>query len=183
MKRCAWAKIDIEIKYHDTEWGKKSTDNRYLFEMLVLEMMQAGLSWRTILQKRENYRALFYNFDVQKISEMDKNEIEACYHNPKIIRNKLKINAIVHNAKLIVEKDINLSDVMWSYTNNTQIINNIENDEDIPAQSELSVQISKDLKKLGFKFVGPTIIYSYMHAIGMVDDHINTCSFKNSTPL
>lgn len=179
IARCSWPKIDLELEYHDNEWGKVSTDNRYLFEMLVLEMMQAGLSWRTILEKREDYRELFHNFEVEKIVEMSDETVQLLYKNPRIIRNKLKINAIVHNAKLVVNNKIDLSKLMWSYTNNQQIINDVPVEKDIPSSSVLSERISKDLKKMGFKFIGPTIIYSYMHAIGMVDDHVNHCSFKN----
>lgn len=178
MKRCAWAKSELEIQYHDHEWGKVSLDERYLFEMLVLEMMQAGLSWRTILEKREAYRQLFYNFDVHKIVNMPKFEREALYQDSRIIRNRLKIDAIFHNAKLIVENDLSLVTLFWSYLNGLPLINDVRDAQDMPSQSELSKRIAQDLKKMGFKFVGPTIIYSYMHAIGMVDDHENECSFK-----
>ncbi len=179
MKRCAWPKTALEIAYHDQEWGKISFDKRYLFEMLVLEMMQAGLSWRTILEKRENYREVFFNFEVDKVAKMDP---KLLYDNPKIVRNKLKIDAIIHNAKIIVEKEIDLSQWIWSYTQGVAIIHDIKVESQVPSFNSLSTQISKDMKKIGFKFVGPTIIYSYMHAIGMVDDHVNSCDFKSKTP-
>lgn len=181
MKRCAWPKTDLEIKYHDEEWGTVSKDNRYMFEMLVLEMMQAGLSWRTILEKRENYRKAFHNFEVDKILKMDDLEKEALFENTGIIRNKLKINAIFNNAKIVSEMKPTLSDFIWSYTDHKHIVNEVKNYEDVASSSDLSTKISNDLKKMGFKFVGPTIIYSYLHAIGMVDDHENTCDFKTKS--
>lgn len=178
MKRCTWPKTDLEIKYHDEEWGVVSTDERYMFEMLVLEMMQAGLSWRTILEKRENYRKAFHNFEVEKILNMDDLEKKALLHNSGIIRNKLKINAIFNNAKIISKMNTTLSEFIWAYTAYKQIVNDVKSYEDVPSSNDLSTQISNDLKKMGFKFVGPTIIYSYLHAIGMINDHENECTFK-----
>ncbi len=177
MKRCAWPKTDLEIKYHDEEWGKMNHDERYIFEMFVLEMMQAGLSWRTVLEKRENYRAAFYNFDVHKISKMSQDEIESLYTNEGLIRQKLKLDAIVHNAKLVVSLNLSL-DVFFASYFDGQIVNDIVSYEDVESKNETSIQIAKDLKKLGFKFVGPVMVYSLLEAIGYIDNHENNCSFK-----
>lgn len=181
MKRCHWPQTELEIKYHDEEWCQPNHDDRYLFEMLVLEMMQAGLSWRTILEKRENYRELFYNFEVDKILKMSESERQSLYSNEKIIRHKLKIDAIFHNAKIVKNMKQSLSDFMWSYIDYKSLINDVKDYEAIPAKDGLSEKISKDMKQMGFKFVGPTIIYSYMHAIGMIDDHENYCEYKTKS--
>ncbi|HZJ87023.1 MAG TPA: DNA-3-methyladenine glycosylase I [Erysipelothrix sp.] len=180
MKRCVWPKTDLEIKYHDEEWGKVTHDDRYIFEMFVLEMMQAGLSWRTVLGKRENYRHAFYNFDAFKIAEMTQKDIEPLYHDIGLIRHKNKIDAIVHNAKLIVKHDLSLSTYLWAYVDGP-IVNDIKSKEDILSKNELSTQISQDLKNLGFKFVGPVMVYSLLEAIGILDNHANICSFKTTT--
>lgn len=182
MKRCTWPVIDVELEYHDNEWCKESHDNRYLFEMLVLEMMQAGLSWRTILLRREAYRKAFHNFDIDKISKMDESDVKRLMQDASIIRHKLKITSIIHNAKLIKENNIDMDSFMWKYVDFKQIINDVKETDAAVASNKLSTQISNDLKKIGFKFVGPTIMYSYMQAIGMIDDHINTCDFKNNRP-
>lgn len=166
IERCHWAKRPLEIEYHDHEWCVPSYDDRYLFEMLVLESAQAGLSWHTILQKREAYRACFHNFDVEKVSKMT---LDEALEHKGIVQNKLKINAAIHNAKLIVDKKISLSELMWSYTAGNVLKGVYE------TQTPLTQQISKDLKKMGFKFVGPTIIYSYLQAIGIIDDHEPHC--------
>lgn len=168
MKRCAWVKDPLEIEYHDHEWSVESHDERYLFEMLVLESAQAGLSWLTILRKREAYRTCLHNFDVHKIQHM---RVEDIINFDGVIKNKLKASAIIHNAKLIVQNKISLNDLMWSYTDG-KVLKSL-----YLTESDLSRQISKDLKKMGFKFVGPTIIYSYMQAIGMIDDHEKDCDF------
>ena len=179
MKRCDWSTHSpLEQEYHDVEWGKENHDNRYLFEMLCLEGMQAGLSWHTILNKREGYRELFHNFEIDKIVLMQDEEIEKLYTNPAIIRHKLKIDAIIHNAKLIKTLDLDLNDFLWKYVDYKPIVKDIVSIKDVPSADVISTQISKDLKKLGFKFVGPTTLYAFMQAVGMVNDHINDCDFK-----
>ncbi|AOF48870.1 MAG: DNA-3-methyladenine glycosylase I [Tetragenococcus halophilus] len=179
--RCDWAKTSPLMQdYHDYEWGKTTQDDRKLYELLLLESMQAGLSWSTILDKRENFRSAFDQFDYTKVANYNDNKIAELLTNPKIIRNHLKINAAVNNAQMILnmqEKYGSFSTYIWSFVENP-IINHWQSMEEIPASSNLSKHISKELKKVGFKFVGPTIIYSFMQAIGMVDDHIETCSFK-----
>lgn len=183
-KICQWAtKSEIEKEYHNNEWAVPSHNDRYLFEMLVLEGAQAGLSWVTILNKRENYRKSFDNFEPEKIVNYSEEKIKELLNNPGIIRNKLKINSVINNAEKFIEiqKEYGSFDnYIWSFTEKIQIINNWEKDEDIPVKSELSEKVSKDLKSRGFKFVGPVIIYSYLQAIGIIDDHISSCSIKKS---
>ena len=176
-KRCSWVnlKSHVYLQYHDTEWGVPSYDDRYLFEMLILESFQAGLSWLTILKKRENFREAFDNFNVIKVSEYDDAKKAALRENKGIIRNKLKINAAVNNARIFIElqKEFgSFSKYIWGFTDG-QVIKNQTGE--FRATSELSDTISKDLKKRGMKFVGSTIIYSYLQAIGIVDDHDPDC--------
>ncbi len=177
--RCPWAgDLPIYIDYHDNEWGRPVHDDNKLFEMLILEGMQAGLSWLTILKKRENFRKAFDNFDPKKVARYTESKIEKLMTNEGIIRNRLKINAAVTNAKLFLEvqkKHGSFDKFIWSYVNNTRIENHRKTMADIPATTPLSDQISKDLKKMGFKFVGSTVIYAFMQAIGMVNDHIENC--------
>lgn len=177
--RCSWAgNIPIYIEYHDNEWGRAVHDDNKLFEMLILEGMQAGLSWITILNKREAFREAFDGFDPGKVAYYDEKKIEELLANEKIIRNSLKINAAVNNAKLflkVIEEYGSFDQFIWRYVDYTPIIGHWVKMEDIPVRTPLSDQISKDLKKLGFKFVGSTIIYSFMQAIGMVNDHITKC--------
>jgi DNA-3-methyladenine glycosylase I len=182
VTRCPWSlytggETQIYIDYHDNEWGKPVYDDRKLFEMLVLEGMQAGLSWFTILKKRENFRTSFDNFDIEKVAHYDENKIESLLQNEGIIRNKLKINSAVTNAQAILKLS-SFSEFMWDYVDGKPIINHPKIMEDVPATTPLSDKISKDLKKSGFKFVGSTIVYSFMQAVGMVNDHLESCSFK-----
>lgn len=180
-KRCPWAKTEIDIIYHDNEWGIPSYDDDYIFEMLILEGFQAGLSWNTILKKRENFREALDNFDYKKIVEYKIEKIESLLKNEGIIRNKLKINALIINAKAFMEvqKEFSsFSNYIWNFTGNKRIINKWKDLSEVPSKTELSDQISKDLKKRGFKFVGSTIIYSFLQAIGIIDDHLIDCSFK-----
>lgn len=177
MKRCKWVdeKSECYIQYHDHEWGVPSYDDHYLFEMLILESFQAGLSWITILNKRENFRIAFDDFDVNKVSQYDENKINELLNNKGIIRNKLKINAAIHNAKIFIQiqKEYHsFSNYIWKFTNN-KIIKNI--DDQMKTTSPLSDEISKDLKNRGMKFVGSTIIYSYLQAIGIINDHERNC--------
>ncbi|MCC8167104.1 MAG: DNA-3-methyladenine glycosylase I [Planctomycetes bacterium] len=177
--RCAWAgDLPIYIDYHDNEWGRPVHDDNKLFEMLILEGMQAGLSWLTILKKRESFRKAFDNFDPAKVARYSEAKIEKLMKNEGIIRNRLKINAAVTNAKLFLEvqkKYRSFDKFIWAYVNNTRIENHRKTLADIPATTPLSDQISKDLKKMGFKFVGSTVIYAFMQATGMVNDHVADC--------
>ena len=180
QKICKWAKSEIEIKYHNEEWCRICHDDRKLFEMLILENMQAGLSWKCILNKRENMRKAFDNFDYKKISKYDDEKIEELLNNKGIIRNKRKINALIINANKFIEiqKEFGSFDkYIWSFTDNNQIDNKLDDENIPPAKSGLSDIISKDLIKRGFKFVGSITIYSYMQAVGIVNDHSINCSF------
>ena len=181
MKRCAWVneKNKLYVKYHDEEWGVPSYDDAYLFEMLLLESFQAGLSWECILNKREAFREAFDEFDYKKIAMYDDKKIEELKNSPNIIRNKLKINATINNAKVFmnIQKEFKtFSNYIWNFTNNKIIINE---DDNFHTTSLLSDEISKDLKRRGMKFVGSTIIYSYLQAIGIVNDHEMSCEFRN----
>lgn len=182
LERCAWAGDDeLCCRYHDEEWGVPVHDDRKLFEMLILEGAQAGLSWITILRKRENYRRAFDGFDIDKIIRYDENKLEALMQDPGIIRNRLKIGSVVTNAKAFraVQEEYGSFDCfLWSYVDGTPILNNRIGVSEIPAKTELSDRISNDLKKRGFKFVGSTIIYAFMQAVGMVDDHTSNCFLK-----
>jgi len=177
MKRCFWVdeKSEIYVKYHDEEWGIPKYDDRELFELLVLESFQAGLSWLTILKRREGFRQAFDNFDVVKVSNYGDDKIEELLHNEKIIRSRGKITSAINNAKIFrqIQKEYgSFSNYIWGFTNNKIIINN---GEQIPVSTPLSDTISKDLKKRGMKYVGTVIIYSYLQAIGVVNDHDKTC--------
>ena len=179
--RCGWANKDSEREYHDNEWGVPSHDDSYMFEMLILEGFQAGLSWITILNKRENFRKAFDNFDYNKIKDYKQDKIDELLKNDGIIKNKLKVNSTVDNAKAFIkvqEEFGSFDKYISGFVNNKQIVNKWKDTKDLPAKTELSDKISKDMKKRGFKFVGSTIIYSYLQAVGIIDDHITTCSFK-----
>lgn len=178
-KRCYWAGNDpMYVDYHDNEWGRPVHDDIKLLEMLILEGMQAGLSWITILKKRDAFRKAFDGFDPYKVSVYDDEKIQELLANEKIIRNRLKINAAVSNAKAfikVVEEFGSFDKFIWGYVNYRPIINQWEKISDMPARTPLSDKISKDLAKRGFKFVGSTIIYSFMQAVGMVNDHTTDC--------
>lgn len=178
-KRCDWVTEDpLYIEYHDKEWGVPTHDDRKLFEMLILEGAQAGLSWITILKKREYYREAFDDFDYDKIAKYNEKKIEALLTNENIIRNKLKINAAISNAKAFikVQQEFGSFDkYIWQFVGGKVIGNKWTNLEDVPTQTEESEAMSKDLKKRGFKFVGPVICYSFMQAVGMVNDHTTDC--------
>ncbi|SCY37130.1 DNA-3-methyladenine glycosylase I [Nonlabens sp. Hel1_33_55] len=177
--RCGWCGQDpLYQAYHDQEWGVPVYDDQELFEFLILETMQAGLSWITILRKRENYRAALDNFDVEKIANYTQEKQDELLLNAGIIRNKLKIKSIITNAQLFLEiqqKHGSFSKFVWSYVNHQPITNHWKSYKDAPANTPLSDQLSKDLKKMGFKFVGSTIMYAFMQATGMVNDHETTC--------
>ncbi|MDO4289150.1 MAG: DNA-3-methyladenine glycosylase I [Eubacterium sp.] len=181
IKRCSWATTDLYKAYHDKEWGKPVHDDHRLFEMLILEGMQAGLSWLTILNKREAFREAFDHFDCRKIAGYDETKLEALMNNEKIIRNRLKIKAAVTNAQAFIkiqEEYGSFDAFIWSYVDDKPIVNHFESEDEVPASTPLSDKISRDLKKRGFKFVGSTIVYAYMQAIGMVDDHVEGCHCK-----
>lgn len=168
----------LYINYHDHEWGRPVHDDIKLFEMLILEGMQAGLSWATVLNKREAFREAFDGFDPQKVALYGDAKIAKLMANEKIIRNRLKINAAAINAKLfleIQEKYGSFDKFIWGYVNYEPIVGHWERFEDMPATTPLSDRISKDLKNMGFKFVGTTIIYSFIQAVGMVNDHLKSC--------
>jgi DNA-3-methyladenine glycosylase I len=176
--RCGWATTESMIAYHDKEWGVPVHDDRLLFEFLVLEGAQAGLSWSTILNKRDNYRNAFDNFDALKIAKYDARNIKNLLANQGIVRNKLKIAAAVQNAKafLAVQQEFgNFDAYIWSFVNNQPIRNNFKTMKQVPARTPESDAMSKDLLKRGFKFAGSTICYAFMQAIGMVNDHIIDC--------
>lgn len=178
--RCFGGKPGKEFyaEYHDNEWGIPQHDDRHLFEMLVLEGAQAGLSWETVLKKREGYRKAFYNFDPEKVANMSDQELESLRENPDIIRNRLKINAARKNARvyLDIQKEFGSFDAyLWGYVDNTPIMNVCDDHSDVPITTEISDALSKDLKKRGMTFVGSTIIYAYMQAVGMVNDHVKGC--------
>jgi len=177
VTRC-FGNTPLYIDYHDNEWGRPVHDDNKLFEMLILEGAQAGLSWETVLKKREAYRNAFDGFDPKKVALYDNAKIAELMENPGIIRNRLKINAAVINARLFldsVEKYGSFDKFIWSYVDYTPIVGYWEKFEDMPLTTPISDKISKDLKKMGFKFVGPTIIYSFMQAVGMVNDHLKSC--------
>lgn len=177
--RCKWANNDsLLIEYHDKEWGVPIFDDRLLFEFLNLEGAQAGLSWITVLKKRENYRALFDNFDPLKISKYNSKKVEAILKNPGIIRNRLKVESTITNAKAylsLLEEWNSFNRYIWHFVDDKPIQNNWEHLKKTPTKTLISDQMSKDLKKRGFKFVGSTICYAFMQAVGMVNDHTTDC--------
>lgn len=180
--RCGWVSLDpLYIKYHDEEWGKPEYDNYRLFEMLCLEGQQAGLSWITILKKRENYQKHFCKFNPYKIQKISDDDIKTILLEPGIVRHKSKLESIVNNAKSYVQmqnEGEDFSTFIWSFVNHKPIINNWSNNKEIPSQTKTSVALSKALKKRGFEFVGATICYAFMQACGLVNDHIDTCICK-----
>ncbi|HET7579989.1 MAG TPA: DNA-3-methyladenine glycosylase I [Bacillales bacterium] len=178
-QRCAWAGNDPEmINYHDQDWGIPDYKDRKLFEMLILEGAQAGLSWSTILKRRENYREAFDHFEVEKVANYDKGKVASLLQDKRIIRNKLKVNAAVTNARcfLEVQKEFgSFSAYIWQFVGGNPIVNHWKSEDEVPVTTPESDQMSKDLKKRGFKFVGSTICYAYMQSTGMVNDHTVDC--------
>ena len=176
--RCPWPTSEIYIAYHDLEWGVPNHDDRHLFEMLILEGAQAGLSWSTILNKRQNYRVAFDNFDAEKVARYDARRKSKLLANPGIVRNRLKIDAAIKNAKayLEVREEFGTFDkYIWQFVGGTPQQNRFVSMKQVPAKTAESDAISKDLLKRGFKFVGSTICYAYMQAVGMVNDHLVSC--------
>lgn len=183
MKRCAWAGTDpVYIRYHDKVWGVPVHNDRKLFEFLILEGAQAGLSWITVLRKQPAYRKAFDNYDFNKISRYREGKVKQLLNNPGIIRNELKIRSSIRNARAFIEvrrEFGTFSKYIWRFVDNTPVNNNWRHMREIPASTDLSDQISKDLKKRGFSFVGSTIVYAHMQATGMVNDHMVGC-FRHS---
>lgn len=179
MERCTWAtKNELDQDYHDKEWGVPIHDDRLLFEFLILEGAQAGLSWSTILAKRENYRKAFDNFEAEKIVKYDQAKIDELLQNKGIVRNKLKVNSVVTNARIfleIQEEHGSFDKYIWSFVDGKPIQNEWKSMSEVPAKTVLSDQMSKALKKRGFKFIGSTICYAFMQAAGMVNDHTTDC--------
>ena len=180
IKRCTWAEgTSLEyIRYHDVEWGVPVTDDRTQFEFLILEGAQAGLSWSTILNKREGYRKEFAEFDPEKVARFTQKRIDKILLNPGVVRNKLKVHSAVSNAKLFLkvqDEFDGFSNYIWSFVNGKPIQNRIKKDSDIPATSDESDALSKDMKKRGFKYVGITSMYAHMQATGLVNDHVTSC--------
>lgn len=179
LSRCPWCEGDpLYEKYHDEEWGVPKYDSRFLFEMLILEGAQAGLSWITILRKREGYRAAFADFDPERIAAFTEKKEDQLLQNKEIIRNRLKVKAAITNARAFLdfeEKQGSFSDFIWHFVDGKQVINHWNTLDEVPAQTPTSQAMSKQLKKLGFKFVGPTICYAYMQSVGLVNDHLVGC--------
>lgn len=183
IKRCEWCGTDpLYVKYHDEEWGKPVYDDRILFEFLVLESAQAGLSWITVLRKRENYRKAFAGFDAKKVAQFTAADVERLMQDSGIIRNRQKIEAAISNAMLFLEiqKEFGtFSNYIWGFLQDKKpIVNSIKDQKNIPARTELSDRISSEMKKRGFKFFGTTICYAHMQATGMINDHIEDCFAK-----
>jgi len=178
MKRCGWARNDLAIEYHDSEWGVPLHNDQKLFEFIVLEGAQAGLSWDTILKKREAYRRAFAGFDVEKVARFGEKQIEKLLSDPGIIRNRLKIASAINNARAFIkvaEEFGSFDSYIWRFVDGKPLINRWKELSEIPARTPLSDLISKDLKKRGFSFVGSTIVYAHMQATGMVNDHLTSC--------
>lgn len=183
IHRCGWLKQSspLYVEYHDKEWGKHLKDDKVLFELFSLETQAAGLSWLTVLSKRDEYKKAFYDFELQKVIHIKEEEIDKIMEKYNVIKNKPKLLAIVNNAILIDEitkEHGSWHDFLWSYINHTQIVNFYENYKDSPTKSDISDKITKDLKKQGFKFVGSVTIYAFMQACGMINDHEKNCKFK-----
>lgn len=183
---CPWAASSPAMaRYHDLEWGRPSHDDRHLFEMLVLESAQAGLSWATILNKREGYRSAFDGFDPEIVACYGGDKIEALLSDPRIVRNRLKIASAVRNARAFLAlagERGSFAAYLWDWVGEEPVVNNPRSPEEVPARSALSDEISKDLKRKGFSFVGSTIVYSYLQAVGVVNDHLVSCPFRQAPP-
>lgn len=184
LQRCPWCGDDpLYSKYHDEEWGKQVKDDKTLFEFLILESAQAGLSWITILRRREGYRKLFADFDVQKVAKFTQEDVEKIVQDPAIIRHRGKIESAISNARIFIDIQKEFGtfyNYLYQFLPNQQRIENeVETLRDVPAESNESKMIAKDLKKRGVKFFGSTICYAYMQAVGMVNDHLTSCDFRN----
>jgi DNA-3-methyladenine glycosylase I len=176
VKRCGWVPEGdpAYVAYHDEEWGVPSHDDRHLFEMLTLEGAQAGLSWSTILRKREGYRKAFANFDAKQVARFSQKDVERLLADPGIVRNRLKVESAVNNAQRVLDLE-SLAEYLWGFVGGSSIVNRWRNLGDIPSETAESRAMSKDLKKRGFRFVGPTVCYAFMQATGLVNDHVVGC--------
>jgi DNA-3-methyladenine glycosylase I len=179
-RRCEWVPEDdpLYVVYHDEEWGVPSHDDRHLFELLTLEGAQAGLSWATILRKREGYRTAFERFDPDRVARFDRRRIERLLRDPRIVRNRLKVESTVNNARRLLEVRDELGSFdayLWRFVGGTPIVGRWRKLRELPAETAESKAISKDLKRRGFRFVGPTVCYAFMQAAGLVNDHVTTC--------
>lgn len=179
ISRCGWCGDDPDyVRYHDSEWGVPLRDSQGLFEFLILEGAQAGLSWITILRKREGYRSVFDEFAVERLAAWPDERLDEAMHSSSIVRNRLKVNSVRQNARAVMalgDSGTTLGKYLWDFVDDEPIVNAWTQMSDVPARTELSIRISKDMKKRGFTFVGPTIIYAFMQATGMVNDHLVTC--------
>lgn len=181
MTRCDWAENADELMthYHDYEWGVPTYDERETFELMTLEMMQAGLSWQTVLRKRENFKAAFANFDIDQVAQFGDEDVQRLLNDEGIIRNRLKIADTIHNAQLLRKWHADgktMNAFLWAFVDGKPVVNRYQSQSDLPAQTPLSQKVSKALKKEGFKFVGPTIIQSWLEALGILDDHMAKCT-------
>lgn len=179
MPRCDWADSDPKMQaYHDKEWGRLEYDEQKLFELMSLELMQAGLSWQTVLNKRSALREVFYDFDIQKVSQMDQTDVTRLLQDERIIRNRLKLEAIINNAKVVCQLEqagSSLDELLWQIVDYEPCINYFTKPEQVPAKTETSLELAKKLKRQGFRFLGPTTVYSLMQAAGLVNDHLVGC--------
>ncbi|HFU4501943.1 TPA: DNA-3-methyladenine glycosylase I [Streptococcus suis] len=184
MNRCSWVNLNnpLYIAYHDQEWGRPLHDEQALFELLCLESYQAGLSWEIVLNKRQAFRSAFFDYDIKKVATMTDSELDDLLANPNIIRHKAKLYATRANAQafLRVQEEFGTFDhYLWSWVNFTSLANPVKSFRELPTKNELSERLSKDLKKRGFKFVGPVCVYSYLQAAGLLNEHEETCDFRN----
>lgn len=181
-KRCAWATTALSIPYHDEEWGRPAHDDRTLFEFLILEGAQAGLSWETILNKRDRYREAFFGFDPERVAKMNARAVDRLMRDPGVVRNRAKIESAVDNARAFVKVRAEFGSFdryIWSFVDGRPIVNKWQRRSQLPASTPVSEAMSKDLRKRGFRFVGPTICYAFMQAVGMVNDHVLDCAWRN----
>jgi DNA-3-methyladenine glycosylase I len=179
-RRCEWVAQDdpLLVAYHDEEWGVPSHDDRHLFELLTLEGAQAGLSWTTILRKREGYRAAFADFDPDRVARLDRREVEALLRDPKIVRNRLKVESAVNNAQRVLELQDefgSFDSYIWQFVDGVPIVGRPRSLRDLPSETKESQAMSKDLKRRGFRFIGSTVCYAFMQAAGLVNDHVTSC--------
>ena len=185
LVRCPWAYTDeLTLRYHDTEWGVPSRDDQHLFMMLILEGQQAGLSWHGILKKIDTLCAAYDDFNPEILAGYDEAKVARLLQNPGIIRNRLKVKAAITNARAyrrLCDQVGSLNSYLWSFTDGVPVVGNWETQEQIPSSTPLSDEISRDLKRRGFTFVGPMIVYAYLQAVGVVNDHVRTCAFKDRT--